>query len=70
MLKETGKKVALFDLDLDYGGDSIALNTPVKYSMANVINEIRNIDEELMDSYLLTHESGVRILSRQSRAQL
>lgn len=63
LLKETGKKVALFDLDLDYGGDSIALNTPVKYSMANVINEIRNIDEELMDSYLLTHESGVRILA-------
>lgn len=61
--KETGKKVALFDLDLDYGGDSIALNIPVKYSMANVINEIRNIDEDLMESYLLSHESGVRILA-------
>lgn len=63
LMKETGKRVVLFDLDLDYGGDSIALNTPVKYSMANVINEIRNIDEDLMESYLLTHESGVKILA-------
>ncbi|MFB0918665.1 MAG: AAA family ATPase [Clostridiaceae bacterium] len=63
ILKQTGKRVVLFDLDLDYGGDSIALNVPVKYSMANVINEIRNIDEDLMDSYLLTHESGLRILA-------
>ncbi|KAF5035937.1 Iron-sulfur cluster carrier protein [anaerobic digester metagenome] len=63
LAKQTGKKVVLFDLDLDYGGDSIALNTPVKYSMANVINEIRNIDEDLMDGFLLTHESGVRILA-------
>lgn len=63
LAQETGKRVVLFDLDLDYGGDSIALNTPVKYSMANVINEIRNIDEDLMESYLLTHESGVKILA-------
>lgn len=61
--KSTGKKVALFDLDMDYGGDAIALNTPVKYSMANVINEIRNIDEDLIESYMLPHESGVKILA-------
>lgn len=61
--KATGKKVALFDLDMDYGGDAIALNTPVKYSMANVINEIRNIDQDLIESYMLPHESGVKILA-------
>lgn len=63
LAKETGKRVALFDLDLDYGGVSIALNILAKYSMANVINEIRNIDEDLMESYLLTHESGVKVLA-------
>lgn len=61
--KSTGKDVVLFDLDLDYGGDSIALNLPVTYSMANVVNEIRNVDEDLIENYLLTHESGVKVLA-------
>lgn len=61
--KSTGKEVVLFDLDMDYGGDAIALNVPAVYSMANVVNEIRNIDEDLIESYLLTHETGVKILA-------
>lgn len=61
--QKTGKRVVLVDLDLDYGGASIALNLPARYSITNVINQIKNIDPDLMDIYLLTHESGLKVLA-------
>ncbi|MDD2426998.1 MAG: AAA family ATPase [Eubacteriales bacterium] len=59
----TGKKVCIVDLDLDYGGVALALSLPVTYSISNVVNQIKNLDQELLNSYLLSHESGVKVLA-------
>lgn len=62
LAKETKKRVVLVDLDLDFGSAALALNIQPKYTISDVVNDIRNIDPDLIESYLLTHESGVKIL--------
>ena len=63
LAKETKKRVVVVDLDLDFGSASLALNIQPKYTISDVVNDIRNIDPDLMESYLLSHMSGVKILS-------
>jgi len=60
--RATKKKVALIDLDLQFGDISIMLNITVKNTISDLIKEINQLDEELMEDYLVTHFSGVRVL--------
>ncbi|MCX7842958.1 MAG: response regulator [Clostridia bacterium] len=58
----TKKKVALVDLDLQFGDIAIMLNVSVKNTISDLIKEINQLDQELMEDYLVTHFSGVRVL--------
>lgn len=58
----TKSRVALVDLDLQFGDIAIMLNVSVKNTISDLIKEINQLDEELMDEYLVTHFSGVRVL--------
>ncbi|MDP4092182.1 MAG: response regulator [Bacillota bacterium] len=58
----TKKKVALVDLDLQFGDIAIMLNVAVKNTINDVIKEAAQLDSELMEDYLINHFSGVRIL--------
>jgi pilus assembly protein CpaE len=58
----TKKKVALVDLDLQFGDVAIMLNVSVKNTISDLIKEINQLDEDMMDEYLVTHFSGVRVL--------
>lgn len=58
----TRKRVALVDLDLQFGDVAIMLNVLVKSTITDLIKEINQLDPELMDDYLVTHFSGVRVL--------
>lgn len=60
--RQTKKRVALLDLDLLFGDVAIHLNVSVKTTLADLVKEISNLDIELMDEYLVTHFSGVRVL--------
>ena len=68
--RETKKRVVIVDLDLDFGSASLALNLQPKYTISDVVNDIRNIDPDLMESYLLTHVSGVKILPANLEPQM
>ena len=68
--RETKKRVVIVDLDLDFGSASLALNLQPKYTISDVVNDIRNIDPDLMESYLLTHISGVKILPANLEPQM
>ena len=57
------KKVALVDLDLDLGNAALAFNIVPRYNIGDIINEIRNLDRDLMESYLIPHQSGIKILA-------
>jgi pilus assembly protein CpaE len=54
--------VALLDLDLLFGDVAIHLNVSIKSTISELIKEIHILDQELMDEYMATHFSGVRVL--------
>lgn len=60
--RSTKKKVALLDLDLQFGDISIMLNVSVKNTISDLIKEIGQLDGSLMEDYLVTHFSGVKVL--------
>lgn len=68
--KETRKRVVVVDLDLDFGSASLALNIQPKFTISDVVNDIKNIDPDLIESYLLMHDSGVRILPANLEPQM
>ncbi len=60
--RNTKKKVALIDLDLQFGDVAIMLNVTVKNTISDLIKEINILDANLLDDYLVTHFSGVKVL--------
>lgn len=56
------KKVALVDLDLQFGDVAIMLNVSVKNTISDLVKEAGQLDATLMEEYLVTHFSGVKVL--------
>lgn len=67
---QTDKRVALVDLDLDFGNTSLALNILPKYTLTDVVEDIRNIDQDLIESYMIPHESGISLLPTSAKPQI
>lgn len=71
--KLTDKSVALLDLDLQFGDDAIMLDmtpTTTVSSLARDCEEKNNVDYELLDRYMHTHEpSGVDLLPAPPRPE-
>jgi len=63
LLKETDKKVVLLDFDLDYGNVSLALDIVPKFTIIDVIDGIKSIDPDYIETFLTNHESGLKILA-------
>jgi len=64
-LNPKNKKVALIDLELQFGDVAITLNlTPVKTitELSKEISESGNIDEELLESYLIKYRDKLAVL--------
>ncbi len=64
------EKVVLVDLDLDFGNAALALNIIPRYTISDVINEIRNLDQDLIESYLIPHRSGIKLLAANAQPQM
>lgn len=60
--RNSKKKVALLDLDLQFGDIAIMLNVSVKNTISDLIKEINMLDADLLDDYMVTHFSGVSVL--------
>ncbi|NLK86474.1 MAG: MinD/ParA family protein [Clostridiaceae bacterium] len=56
------KRVALVDLDLQFGDIAIMLNVSVKNTISDLVKEFSQLDRNLMEEYLVTHFSGVKVL--------
>lgn len=70
LAQHTGDAVVLVDLDLDFGNAALALNIIPRYTIHDVINEIRNLDQDLMESYLIPHRSGIKLLAANAQPQM
>ncbi len=63
LTRESGRKVALVDMDLQGGDMSVFMNISARGGLAEVVQEPDYSDPSLLESYLCPHMSGVRILS-------
>jgi pilus assembly protein CpaE len=62
LARNTKKRVALVDMDLQFGDVAIMLNVSVKNTISDLIKEFGQLDNNLMEDYLVTHFSGVKVL--------
>lgn len=69
LLAKAKKKVVLVDLDLQFGDVSIFLNLMPKRTIAELSQEGSDLDGELIESYLISHLSGVKILPAPGRPE-
>jgi len=67
--KKTRKKVALVDLDLQFGDVAVFFNVSPKKSIAELVQERGQFNIELVESYLIPHISGVKILPAPMRPE-
>lgn len=70
LAQKTGETVALVDLDLDFGNAALALNIIPRFTIQDVVNEIHNLDRDLMESYLIPHRSGIKLLAANVQPQM
>jgi len=57
------QRVVLIDLDTQFGSPGQYLDLTPKQGLLEALQMIEELDEFALDSYLLTHESGLRVLS-------
>ncbi|MBO8137539.1 MAG: response regulator [Desulfotomaculum sp.] len=62
LAQDARKKVVLLDLDLTAGDAAVMLNISVKGTIADLVQEDDSFDFSLIDTYLVPHLSGMRIL--------
>ncbi len=67
----TDKRVALLDFDLQFGDVAICLNLYVKNSITELVKDFANVEQDpgLLEEYLLTHYSGIKVLAAPTRPE-
>jgi pilus assembly protein CpaE len=60
--QEANKQVTLIDGDLQFGDADIALNVMARKSSADLLAYVNELDRHLIDSALINHASGIRLL--------
>lgn len=56
-------KVALLDLDLQFGDIPIMFNIYPNKTIADLAGEVNNMGSDVIEEFMVEHESGVRVLS-------
>jgi len=69
LANETRERVALVDLDLQFGDVAVAMNIHPKRTMAELMQEDVEMDRELLESYLY-HRNGVNVLASPNKPEL
>ncbi|MGE5615233.1 MAG: AAA family ATPase [Bacillota bacterium] len=62
MARTLKKRIVLMDLDLQFGDVAIMLNVSSKNTISDLVKEYGQLDANLVEEYLVTHISGVKVL--------
>lgn len=65
----SGDQVVLVDLNLQFGDLDLVLNLAPERTLADLAPHFQQMDAQMLDSFLSTHESGVRMLAAPPRPQ-
>ncbi|MGH3116518.1 MAG: P-loop NTPase [Gaiellales bacterium] len=66
-LSEAGHRVAMVDLDLQFGDVGLSLGLSPDRTIYDLVKSGGSLDAEKLDAYLATHSSGVRVLMAPTR---
>jgi pilus assembly protein CpaE len=66
-LSEMGKRVALVDLDLQFGDVGLCMGLRPDTTIYDLVRAGGSLDEEKLGDFLVTHHSGVEVLMAPSR---
>jgi pilus assembly protein CpaE len=66
-LAESGRKVALVDLDLQFGDIGLALGLAPQRTIYDLAKAGGSVDAEKVEDFLVPHDSGVRVLMAPTR---
>lgn len=62
LARTTKKRVALVDLDLQFGDVAVMMNLSVKNTLYDLVKDLKNVDGDIVNDYLTTHFTGVHVL--------
>ncbi len=68
-LQALGQKVLLLDLDLHLGDVLSFLDLPATYSITDVLANMKRLDHDLLDTSVMKHHSGVRVLCQSGKVE-
>jgi pilus assembly protein CpaE len=63
LAQQPDSRVALVDADLQFGDVCLVLQLEPKFTVVNAAAELHRLDEQLLDSILTTHTSGLKVLA-------
>src|SRR5207253_9173711 len=61
-LADTGHKVVVVDLDLQFGDAGLALGLAPEKTIYDLVTSGGSLDDEKVEAYLAVHDSGARVL--------
>ena len=61
MMSGTPERVVVMDADLQFGDICISLQVEPQHTIVDAARDIDKLDEQLLDSLLATHSSGMRV---------
>jgi pilus assembly protein CpaE len=68
--EETQQRVALFDASFQFGDVGVMLNLPSNRSMADIVDAKHEADEDVLNSVMAVHSSGIKVLLAPPRPEL
>lgn len=68
-LKKKNLKVSILDADFQFGDVNMALDLQSKLTILDLVNELNRLDETGLNDFLVTHGSGVTVLSAPARPE-
>jgi pilus assembly protein CpaE len=68
--EETKARVALIDANFEFGDIGVLLNLPATRTIADLVGEKSDLDEEVLDGTLCGHSTAIRVLLAPPRPEL
>jgi pilus assembly protein CpaE len=62
LMDKNKKRVSLIDTNYQFGDVALMLDLHPKYSVYDILPVIEQLDSKILDSFLTTHSSGVKVL--------
>lgn len=62
LMDKNKKRVSLIDTNYQFGDIALMLDLHPKYSVYDILPVIEQLDSKILDSFLTTHNSGVKVL--------